>query len=83
MSPFTYVSLPTRVVFGEGAVARLAAEVDALGAQRALVLSTPGRAADARRLTQSLGHRFAGIYDQAVMHVPVEVTNREFRDRVM
>jgi alcohol dehydrogenase class IV len=73
LSPFTYVSLPTRVVFGEGAVARLAAEVDALGAKRALVLSTPGRGADARRLTASLGERYAGLYDKAVMHVPVEV----------
>jgi alcohol dehydrogenase class IV len=61
------------VVFGEGAISRLAAEVDALGAKRALVLSTPGRAAAVRRLTQSLGDRFAGIYDKAVMHVPVEV----------
>jgi alcohol dehydrogenase class IV len=73
LSPFTYVSLPTRVVFGEGTVARLAAEVDALGAKRALVVSTPGRSAEARGLTQSLGNRFAGIYDRAVMHVPVEV----------
>jgi maleylacetate reductase len=73
LSPFIYVSLPTRVVFGAGAIAQLPAEVDALGAKRALVLSTPGRAADARRLTASLGPRVAGLYDRAVMHVPVEV----------
>jgi alcohol dehydrogenase class IV len=73
MTPFTYTGLPLRVVFGAGTIARLAAEVDALGARRALVLSTPGRAAEARQLTQSLGGRFAGIYDKAVMHVPVEV----------
>lgn len=73
MKPFTYLGLPMRVVFGAGSVAQLAAEVDALGATRALVLSTPGRAEDARRLTASLGARFAGLYGKAVMHVPVEV----------
>jgi maleylacetate reductase len=73
LSPFTYVSLPTRVVFGEGTVAQLAAEVDALGAKRALVLSTPRGGAEAKRLTASLGARYAGLYDKAVMHVPVEV----------
>jgi hypothetical protein len=73
MKSFTYVSLPSRVVFGAGSVARLPQEVDKLGAKRALVLSTPGRAADAKRLTAPLGERFAGIYDRAVMHVPVEI----------
>ncbi|MDH4095519.1 MAG: maleylacetate reductase [Betaproteobacteria bacterium] len=73
MKPFTYTGLPTRVVFGAGSVSQLAAEVDALGARRALVLSTPGRAADARRLTAPLGARCAGLYDKAVMHVPVEL----------
>jgi len=73
MKPFTYVALPMRVVFGPGTVAQLPAEVDALGAKRALVLSTPGRAEAARRLTRPLGARFAGLYDRAVMHVPVEV----------
>jgi maleylacetate reductase len=73
MKAFTYVSLPTRVVFGAGAIARLPAEVEKLGAKRALVLSTPGRAAEAKRLTASLGERCAGIYDKAVMHVPLEV----------
>lgn len=73
MKPFTYMALPMRVVFGPGTVAQLPAEVDALGAKRALVLSTPGRAAEAKRLSASLGARFAGLYDKAVMHVPVEV----------
>jgi maleylacetate reductase len=73
MKAFTYVSLPSRVVFGAGTIAKLPAEVERLGAKRALVLSTPGRAAEAKRLTASLGERFAGIYDKAVLHVPIEV----------
>ena len=41
MLNFTYDQLPTRVVFGVGAFDRLAAEVERLGATRALVLATP------------------------------------------
>jgi maleylacetate reductase len=73
MKSFTYVSLPSRVVFGAGMVSRLSAEVDKLGAKRALVLSTPGRAADAKRFAATLGDRFAGLFDKAVRHVPIEV----------
>ena len=73
MKDFTWVSFPSRVVFGAGSVTRLPQEVEKLGAKRALVLSTPGRAADVKRLTASLGERFAGLYDGAVMHVPLEV----------
>jgi len=60
-------------VFGAGAVAQLPAELEKLGARRALVLSTPGRAASVKAVAASLGARCAGIYDKAVMHVPVEV----------
>jgi alcohol dehydrogenase class IV len=70
---FTYVALPARVVFGAGAVAQLAAEVEKLGGKRALVLSTRGRAASVKWVAAALGARFAGLYDRAVMHVPVEV----------
>jgi alcohol dehydrogenase class IV len=61
-----------RVVFGAGSIAQLASEVEKLGATRALVLSTPeGRGM--REVAASLGQRLAGIYDKAVMHVPIEV----------
>ena len=73
MKDFTYVSFPSRVVFGAGSVARLPQEVEKLGARRALVLSTPGRAADVKRLAATLGERYAGLYDKAVRHVPIEV----------
>jgi maleylacetate reductase len=68
---FVYSASPVRVVFGAGTLARLAEELDRLGAKRALLLSTPGRAADARRLARSLGARVAGTYDKAAMHVPL------------
>ncbi len=43
MRDFTYTGLPMRVVFGAGSIGKLSAEVEKLGAKRALVLSTPGR----------------------------------------
>jgi maleylacetate reductase len=73
MLEFTYEMLPGRVVFGVGSRDRLADEVAALGAERALVLSTPGKRALAEETAGRLGARTVGIYDQAVMHVPIEV----------
>ncbi|MGH8745185.1 MAG: iron-containing alcohol dehydrogenase, partial [Burkholderiales bacterium] len=73
MKPFVYNAWPGRVVFGPGALARLPEELDRLGAKRVLLLSTPGQAESARRLGASLGARVAGVYDKAVMHVPLAV----------
>ncbi|UCE31613.1 MAG: maleylacetate reductase [Burkholderiales bacterium] len=73
MRPFVYTGFPARVVFGAGRLAQLPAEVAALGAQRALVLCTPEQRATAERVAAALGERSAGVYDQAVMHVPLEV----------
>jgi len=72
MNPFTYTAAPARVVFGIGALQHLGREIDALGARRALVLSTPEQAASARHVADLLGERAAGIYAEARMHVPVE-----------
>ena len=44
MKDFTYIGRPARVVFGAGKLRELPAEVERLGARKALVLSTPGRA---------------------------------------
>src|SRR5919108_2799661 len=70
MEKFTYVAMPTRVVFGAGAVAQLAAEVERLGAKRTLLISTPGRAQLVRTIARGL--QIAGIFDQAVMHTPIK-----------
>jgi len=76
---FTFQSLPSRVVFGAGALASLPQEMDALNAQRALVLCTPGQRALAEQVTALLGARAAGLFDRAAMHVPIE-TAREARE---
>jgi len=60
-------------VFGAGAVAHLAEEIERLGAKRALLLVTPGRSASVRLIAARLDEHLAGTYDNAVMHVPVEI----------
>lgn len=72
MVPFAYQTRPQRVVFGPGSLARLGDEADALGARCALVLCTPGQRKLAERAAAVLGARSAGIFDGAVMHVPIE-----------
>jgi alcohol dehydrogenase class IV len=76
MQPFTYVGAPSRVVFGFGVLDRVPDEVKALGCRRALVLSTPQQAGDAQGLSERLGALSAGVFSEATMHTPVEVTER-------
>lgn len=79
MHPFVYTAQPARVIFGAGSLSQLAREIDAMGAKKALVLCTPEQRASAEQVAQLLGARAAGVYDRAVMHVPLE-TAREARE---
>ena len=72
MKPFAYTAATARVVFGGGALQHLGREIAALGAQRALVLSTPEQKDSALRVAGLLGGRAAGVYAEARMHVPIE-----------
>src|SRR6185437_6325514 len=72
--PFVYEALPTRVVFGSGTRSALPAEVERLGIARALILHGQSHAAVHRELKQALGERYAGAFDGARMHTPVDVT---------
>jgi maleylacetate reductase len=72
MKAFVYVGRPARVVFGSGSLRHLSREIEALGARRALVLSTPEQRASADHVAGLLGARAAGVFDRAVMHVPIE-----------
>lgn len=76
MSSFTYQASPARILFGCGSRTRLAEEIAKLGRSRALVLATPFQKADAEKLAASLGDLAAGVFAQAVMHTPVEITTQ-------
>jgi alcohol dehydrogenase class IV len=71
MQSFIYQGLPGRVVFGTGSLERLNGEIEHLGAHKVLVLSTPGQRHSALAIAERIGDRAAGIYDQALMHVPL------------
>lgn len=62
----------SRVIFGAGSLGRVSEEVERLGATRAMVLSTPEQRGQAEDVACRLGERSAGVYAEAVMHVPVE-----------
>ena len=73
---FVYTSHPARVIFGRGTTARLPEEVERLRAKRALVLATRAQEAEARALADLLGDRAAGVFAGAVMHTPVDVSEK-------
>ncbi|MFC7400453.1 maleylacetate reductase [Chelatococcus sp. GCM10030263] len=68
-----YNALPPRIVFGVGAIAGIAEEVERFGARRALVLSTPGRSALGDEVVRRLDDRCVGILPEAVSQVPIEL----------
>lgn len=70
---FSYVTHEVRVVFGSGALATLAPELDRAGMRRIMLLTTPGRAAEHERIVASLGDRLACGFTGARLHVPIEV----------
>lgn len=72
MNPFVYQSLPSRVVFGNGSINQLPAEVERLGAEKVLILCTPQQRDLASKATLILDKKAVGVYDKAVMHVPIE-----------
>lgn len=73
MKSFTYQGNPSRVVFGTGALEKLAEEIERLGAERALILTTPEQRAMGEEIARMIGQRSAGVYPEAIMHVPLEV----------
>lgn len=72
---FRFDPLLPRVRFGRGSSAELDDELERLGISRALVISTPGKAALASRLAQTASARLAGMHPEAVMHTPVAVSD--------
>jgi alcohol dehydrogenase class IV len=73
LKSFVYTGLPSRVLFGAGSVKQLAAELDRLGAKRALLLCTPGRAESVTAIAKGLP--IAGVFDRVVMHTPLALAN--------
>jgi alcohol dehydrogenase class IV len=70
MLNFDYHALPWNILFGVDALQRLPQQLDQLGLRRALVLTTPQQAQQGQAIAELLGNRAAGLFSEAVMHVP-------------
>jgi maleylacetate reductase len=73
IEPFVHEALPGRVVFGEGAAARVTHEVAALGLARVLVVAGGSSKAVGDAIADDLGPRCAGRFADVRQHVPQEL----------
>ena len=73
---FHFSPIPSRVLFGTGTRAQLGAEIEALGLNKVLVLTTPFQADFGVEISSELGSKSAGLFTEAAMHTPVEVTEK-------
>ena len=76
MERFVYTASPSRIVFGPDSIDQLSTEIERLGAKRALVMCTPHQRDQAQAIADRLPGRVAAIFDEAVMHVPIEVARK-------
>jgi alcohol dehydrogenase class IV len=76
MESFVYTAPAARVIFGSGTRAALADEVRRLSCRRALILSTPPQQGAADAIAAEIGDLAAGVFAEAAMHTPVEITHR-------
>ncbi len=79
IEPFRYEPKPGRVIFGAGRIAEVGKAVEELGGKRALVLSTAGHESLADDIVKRLGSLAAGKFAGAIMHTPVETTDKAMR----
>ncbi len=64
-----------RVVFANGAIGEVGAELDRLGGRHALLIAGGPEAEYADRIAQDLGPAIAARFSDVVMHVPVEIAS--------
>ena len=72
MMNFHYTALPWNIIFAAGARRHLPEELAKLGYSRALVLATPNQSDIGQEIVSLLGDTAVGLFDRAMMHVPVE-----------
>jgi maleylacetate reductase len=76
MNNFTYNALPGRIIFGAGCLQSLAEEIDRLGCKRVMVMTTPEQTSQGKMVAELLGDRFAVAFNNATMHVPVDIVDQ-------
>ncbi|KAH7024076.1 hypothetical protein EDB80DRAFT_699186 [Ilyonectria destructans] len=76
MDAFEYNANPSRVVFGSGTIAKLPEVLSKLKLSRPLLLSTPYQTQQANDVEKLLQGQIAGLFSEATMHTPLDVTER-------
>lgn len=76
MDNFEYNANPGRVIFGHGTIKKLPAELERQKLSKPLLLSTPEQISQADDLKKILGGKVAGVFNQATMHTPTNVTDK-------
>lgn len=78
MGEWSHTGYAQRIVFGAGSVERLGELLEAIGARRALLVTTPGRlaSADGARVVAALGPVLASTFAEAAPHVPAPLAQR-------
>jgi alcohol dehydrogenase class IV len=74
MDAFVYNANAARILFGSGTIQKLPEELSRLNASRPLILSTPEQRTQAEDVSQILRGEIAGVFSQARMHTPTDVT---------
>lgn len=77
MESFIYNASPSRVIFGQGSVAKLPEELARQNLKSPIFLSTPQQADHVESLRAGLGGGYGGgIFTEATMHTPTHVTEK-------
>ncbi|KAF1980312.1 putative maleylacetate reductase [Bimuria novae-zelandiae CBS 107.79] len=76
MESFVYTASPSRVIFGPGASSKLPEELCRQTLRAALILSTKHQTGEANRIRDLLASNAVGLFSEAAMHTPTEVTEK-------
>ncbi|KAL4885892.1 hypothetical protein BJY04DRAFT_205166 [Aspergillus karnatakaensis] len=76
MDAFEYNANPGRVVFGSGTLQKLPDEIARLDKKAPLILSTPQQVNQAESVKEVLKGQIAGIFTEATMHTPTDITDK-------
>jgi alcohol dehydrogenase class IV len=73
---FIYNASPSRVIFGRGTIQQLPSEISRQALKSPLLLTTPQQVAQAETLKTILNGAIAGIFTEATMHTPTNITEK-------
>jgi alcohol dehydrogenase class IV len=76
MKGFEYNASPARVIFGSGTLKKLSEEVSRQKLTAPLLLSTPQQIGQVESLKEHINGNVAGIFTEATMHTPTNVTEK-------